>query len=455
MKNLKNIKFFIVILISLSIVIFSVISAMQYERNVDYIKMRKNLKIMENILNTILTEYDKEILPIRSTKTSGIFVDGYGVVFITSPSLDAFPIATITKSLILGELTKQYQQYKREEPEKERDKKREEVLEELNNSIIGFLTDYAGAIKGLESDDRITVVCKIPSGYKEALEKSFGIEDSNIIVTVEKRWLNDYKKDLLNFAELKDRIKNTSKPQYSLKEMYKRIDILESIIQSEVENRYNRISRNQIEGIYINGLGTIFSLNFDRPNLFSNTGIVVKEKYDDAVRTYMEIEYDKLREQIEESKEQIEKEMKQLEKSKEGIEKAKEELDEAKEKIKSEVKIFGTFPEAQSFPTPKTSGIPGAISIIEKEKEEEKSVEEKVKELTDLIAEIFADFGSTLTEMKENERVEILITSSSLATKERKAGNVQFTINKSDIDDYDRDIIDLDTFKNRINIKIY
>ena len=454
MKIPRNIKFFIIILVFLPIIIFSFISAMQYEGSVDYARMRKNLRIMENILNTILTEYDNVILPIRSSRTSGIFIEGYGVVFITSPSLDSNPMVFTTGdyNAFYRQLT---EQYTREEREVEREKRKEEILEELTDSVIGFLTDYAGAIKGLESDDRITVVCKIPSGYKEALEKNLGVDDSNIIITVEREWLNSYKKDLLNFAELKDRIKNTSKPQYSLKEMYKRIDILESIIQSEVENRYNRISRNQIEGIYINGLGTIFSLNFDRPNLFSNTGIVVKEKYDDAVRTYMEIEYDKLREQIEESKEQIEKEMKQLEKSKEEIEKAKEELDEAKEKIKSEVKIFGTFPEAQSFPTPKTSGIPGAISIIEKEKEEEKSVEEKVKELTDLISEIFADFGSTLTEMKENERVEILITSSSLATKERKAGNVQFTINKSDIDDYDRDIIDLDTFKNRINIKIY
>jgi len=457
MKILKNIKFFIAILIFFSIVTFSVISAMQYERNVDYIKMRKNLRIMENILNTILTEYDKEILPIRSTKTSGIFVDGYGVVFITSPSLNDFPMFTISKSF--SDFTKQYQ---REEVEKERDKKKEEVLEELNNSIIGFLTDYAGAIKGLESDDRITVVCKVPSGYKEALEKDFGIDDSNIIITVEREWLNSYKKGLINLEVLKNRIKNSSKEQYTEKEMYKRIDILESIIQSEVENRYNRISRNQIEGIYINGLGTIFSLNFDRPNLFSNINIVIKEKYDDAVRAYREIEYDKLREQIEESKEQIEKEMEKLEKSKEDkeevrkdLERAKDKLDEAKEKIKSEVKIFGAVPNAQVFSTPKTSGIPGAISIIEKEKEEEKSIEEKVKELTDLISEIFADFGSTLKEMKDNERVEILIISRALATKERKVGNVQFTINKRDIDDYDRDIIDLDTFKNRINIKIY
>ncbi len=424
MKILKNIKFFIVILISLSIVIFSVISAMQYERNVDYIKMRKNLRIMENILNTILTEYDKEILPIRSTNTSGIFVDGYGVVFITSPSLDTYPYFAIYKSFNI-DFTKQYQG---EELEKERDKKKEEILEELTNSIIGFLTDYAGAIKGLESDDRITVVCKVPSGYKETLEKNLGVEDSNIIITVEKRWLNDYKRDLLNFAELKDRIKNTSKPQYALKEMYKRIDILKSIIESEIGNKYNRISRNQTEGIYINGLGTIFTINLDRLD-FSRVNVIINRKTGDAVESYIEIEYDKLREQ--------------LEKSREEIEKAKEKLEEVKEKIKSEVKIFRAVPNAQGFSTINTPKI------------EEKSVEEKVKELTDLISEIFADFGSTLTEMKDNERVEILIISSSLATKERKVGNVQFTINKGDIDDYDRDIIDLDTFKNRINIKIY
>ena len=366
----------------------------------------------------------KEILPIRSTKTSGIFVDGYGVVFITSPSLDVYPNFSIYKSY--SDFTKQYQ---REELEKERDKKKEEVLEELNNSIIGFLTDYAGAIKGLEPDDRITVVCKIPSGYKETLEKNLGVDDSNIIITVEREWLNSYKKGLINLEVLKNRIKNSSKEQYTEKEMYKRIDILKSIIQSEVENRYNRISRNQIEGIYINGLGTIFSLKFDRSDFFPVFNVEIIEKLNDGVGTYMEIEYDKLREQ--------------LEKSREEIEKAKGKLKEAKEKIKSEVKILRTVPNAQGFSTLNTPKI------------EEKSVEEKVKELTDLISEIFADFGSTLTEMKDNERVEILIISRALATKERKVGNVQFTINKSDIDDYDRDIIDLDTFKNRINIKIY
>lgn len=90
-----------------------------------------------------------------------------------------------------------------------------------------------------------------------------------------------------------------------------------------------------------------------------------------------------------------------------------------------------------------------------KDKKEEKSVEEKVKELTDVIAEVFADFGSTLKEMKDTERIEILIKSKELATKDRKVSYVQFSINKSDINDYDRGIIDLDAFKNRININIY
>ena len=353
MKTLKNIKFFIFIIIFLSIVVFSVISAMQYERNVDYIKMRQNLRIMENILNTILTEYDKEILPIRSTRTSGIFVDGYGVVFITSPSLDSYPMAIISKSLnIYSNYTKQY---RIEELEKESIKKKEEILEELNNAIIGFLTDYAGAIKGLEPDDRITVVCKIPSGYKEALEKNFGIGDSNIIITVEREWLNSYKKGLINLEVLKNRIKNSSKKQYTEKEMYKRIDILESIIQSEVENRYNRISRNQIEGIYINGLGTIFSLNFDRTNFLGNVNFVIQKKYD-AVNSYIDIKYNGLQEQIKKEMALVKKEMEQIEKSREEIEKAKEKLKEAKEKIKSEVKILRTVPD-ESLPTPEVSGL--------------------------------------------------------------------------------------------------
>ncbi|NVM04555.1 MAG: hypothetical protein HWN67_19690 [Candidatus Helarchaeota archaeon] len=448
--------FFIGIFIFLLTAKYSPVTGAQYEKNVDYTKIQKDLRIMENILQTLLTDYIKDYLPIGRPETSGIYIEGYGVVFITSPTSDF-----LLHFAVLPPITKIYRDVKNrsqviisqkspdEEREREEDKQKEEILTETTDSIIEFLTDYAGAIKGLNPDNRITVVCKLSKEYRKTFEKMYDVKDSQMLLTAEKRWLNDYKKGLVGFEDLKKRIKNSSKGQYPQKDTYKRIDILKSIIESELENTYKRgISKSQIDGTYIRGLGTIFTIDLDRSGLFRTINIKLEEKFDDLIKSYKNIKYDELQQTLEKQA---------LEKSKKAIEKTKEKLKESlkgiKEGIEKEIEI-------QSVPS-----IPPAPKIdfediefsgkSKKDEKEEKSIEEKVKELTDVIAEVFADFGSTLKEMKDTERIEILIKSKELATKDRKVSCVQFSINKRDINDYDRNIINLDTFKNRININIY
>ncbi len=393
-KIIKN-KLFIGILLSFLILTNTFLYARQPESNVDYEKVQKSIRIMENILNTMLTEIDRDILPIRSTNTSSIYIHDYGVIFITSPSFD---IGMIDFKPFIA-----FSNSRKEIESKIKIEKKKLDIAELYDSIIEFLTDYAVSIKELKSADKISVICKIPSRYENVLKEDFGIKDSRIFIVTEKRWLDDHRSGLLNIDELKNRIKSASESQYPDKKTDSRIDIFKSILESELEDKLNKnISKNQIDGIYINGLGTIFTINLERSGVFS--GYYNQLNFDD---------FDNIQ-------------------------------------IPDVPDIPAPPPDVSVVPAPDKKKI-----TIVTSKKAEKITEEKIAELTDVIAEIFADFGSTLKGIKNNERIEILVKSRDFAVKERKAKNIQFTIDKSSIDNYVRNSIDFNTFKNRIKTVIF
>ncbi|MFC1563116.1 hypothetical protein ACFL4Z_03600 [candidate division KSB1 bacterium] len=423
-KSTKS-KFFTGIIISFLVLTFSTHYAKQSERDVEYDKIQKSLKVMENVLNTILTGNDIDVLPIRRSKTSGVYIHNYGYVFLVSPSFDiGHAYFTIFKG----------------EEENEKSGKQEKILAELYNSIIEFLTDYAASIKELYSTDRITVICQIPSRYKEALGRKFGVKDSRLFITAEKGWLSDYKRGVLNIDELKDRIKNVSEEQYSDIKIGTRIDIMKSILKSEFENRYDKnVSKNQFDGIYINGLGTIFTVFIGETNFFgSDFDIRIKmDDFNDALNEYNLI----MRGSLEKTKEDLEKVKEDLELNKEKLSKIKE---DAKIKVrKSPITVYPPYPPEIG------NDISEKIKVFKRRQD----VEIKVDELTGIFAEVFGDFGSTLKGMKDNEKIVIL--SKAIVPEKGEVKNVQFTINKSDINDYEKDIIDFDTFKDRINFIVY
>lgn len=67
-----------------------ILSSKELEKNSTYANMQKELKTMETIFHTFLTEYDNDVLPIRNVETSSIYIDGYGAIFITNPSFDTY-----------------------------------------------------------------------------------------------------------------------------------------------------------------------------------------------------------------------------------------------------------------------------------------------------------------------------------------------------------------------------
>jgi hypothetical protein len=263
----------------------------------------------------------------------------------------------------------------------------------------------------------------MPKEYENSIEKMYDVKNSEIILTVEKRWLNEYKKGQISINDLKSRIKNMSKNQYPLKDTYKRISILESIIESKFRNEPDKsVSKNQIDGTHINGLGTVFIIDFNKPYFLGSFSINVDNIFQQA-----------------------------LDKSKIALEKSKTKIENIQKDIELKIKNIqkpDVLPSTEKSENLKSS-------TKKSDQKEEKTTEEKVKELTDEISEIFSDFGSTLKEVKSNERVEILIKSQNLGTKDNKIENVQFTINKSDIDDYEKGVIKIDSFKNRIKIKVF
>jgi tRNA (Thr-GGU) A37 N-methylase len=421
-KKLLIVGIFIVLITTKLLTLFS----KELEKNIKYENIQKDLKTMEDIFHTFLTEYDNDILPIRNVETSSIYIDGYGVIFITNPSFDTYfrnpLISVINRSTTNIEKPEISIIEKSQKEGKDIEKKREETISALTNAVIEIITDYASALKGLNLNERITVIANIPSEYKNTIEKIYNVEDSQIIITVEKKWLDNYKKGQIGLDALKNQIKNMSKNQYPQKEIYKRINILKSIIISKLEDGINKnISKNQIYGTYVNGLGTIFIINLDRGGLIGFFAVDVGRIYKEAAES--------------------------IEKSKKELEKAKKQTESALQQMKLELKIIDTTLSS-------SNEIIGTL-LKKSDQKEDKTIEEKVKELTDKISEIFSDFGSTLKEVKSNERIEILIKSQNLGTKDNKVENVQFTINKSDIDDYEKGIIKIDSFKNRIKIKVF
>lgn len=400
-----------------------ILSSKELEKNPTYASMQKELKTMETIFHTFLTEYDNDVLPIRNVEMSSIYIDGYGAIFIINPSFDAF-----FKNLLIPKI--EFFSKNIEKPEisvieksqkeaKDVEKRKEEMLTALNNAVIEIITDYASALKGLNLNERITVITNISSEYKNAIEKMYNVDDSQIVITVEKKWIDNYKKGQIGLDALKNQIKNSSKNQYPQKEMFKRIDILKSIIASKLEDGINRsISKNQIYGTYINGLGTMFVINFGRGGFIGSLAFDIS----DGERIYKDVSIS------------FEKSKKELEKVKQQTELALQQLIDTT--LSTSKKVIGTI-------------------LKKPDQKEEKTTEEKVKELTDEISEIFSDFGSTLKEVKSNERIEVLIKSLGLGTTDNRVANVQFTINKKDIDDFEKGIIKIDAFKNRIKIKVF
>jgi len=206
---------------------------------VDYERMDRDIRIMESVIQTLLSIQDiKSYYTTQQVK--GVYLDDYGAVF----------------QILMSNRSS----YKDEEAEKAR-----ASFETLRNELEDFLFSYGGLIKQLGANDVITLVTNM-SGTTAA---DFALEYAYLVRTLQTRTEVDLllareqaeevdifepapfiitvnKSDLAyaqNLTQFKDMVSFKSlkaeEDPYTTPKMYSNIKVMGSILETVIESRFN------------------------------------------------------------------------------------------------------------------------------------------------------------------------------------------------------------------------
>jgi len=241
-------------------------------QEIDYKKMDRDLKIMEKIIDTIISEQSDLELRFVSGKTKGVYLEGYGVLFMI-PASSSFISLTIREPYL-----------KRKGTEvtivAEGKSKEINLTEELKKKLTDFLASYADAIKQVKDEDMITLFLNAPrkKSYRYTLYNLAGerVKRGNylepFVLSVKKDVLKRYRKGIIDFESFKNSVQfsSFSKKDEKYPEMTEDIKILKTILETALEEHYGtRITSESIQGTYLENFGVVFTADLNRLNVWS------------------------------------------------------------------------------------------------------------------------------------------------------------------------------------------
>ena len=396
MKNMKQtvkvIMVIIILILPVKILAF---------QDIDYEKMERDLNIMGKIIDTILEDEMESTVKISGGTTRGVYLEGYGVVFMT-------PVSSSYTLVYDGNY---FRKERRDRDEEKRDEERDEkaINDKLKERLTDFMANYTDAIKQVSNSDMITLFINGPrhfgNYYSTGLSSRYRrIEETGrlkpFIMSVQKSDVVNYKRGSLSLNKFKNKV------QYSIfgeddeekdPKIAEDIKIFKTILETSLEEEYGvNLSSNNIQGAYLDNFGVIFQTNLNHMNV--RTGFNARE---------MIIELD----------------------NRKNI-------------------ITRTIPDKRD----------------RKRVDEEEYYEEMLDNLKNVLCETVADFGHTLRGLKNNEKVYIFINSEDGSLKGLLKGyrsfrahdfntNFMMMVRKGYINDYRNGSINLKEFKEKVAFK--
>lgn len=264
------------------------------QQAINYDKMDKDLRIMENVLSAILME-NESTLTAPSVKPRGAYIDGFGVVFII-PSIPRFVEVQSQENKVV---IRNYIKVDRERiievaPRGAITEEAEVDTAKVQEQIIEFLGSYAGLIKQIKPDDWITVIANpSSSGYSVNIIRNKETQrvgglyytdltdfPNSFIMSVKKEDITRYRTEVIDY----DAFKNTviiseidDEQSGAGPAMQEDIKIMRGILESTVEDFFNTSLNSQaVQGMSVENFGVLFTINMD--NYFPRRIIEIKKK---------------------------------------------------------------------------------------------------------------------------------------------------------------------------------
>ncbi len=414
MKNI--IKAMTALLIAL---IFAVTPAYSWQ-SIDFNRMEKNLSVSEDILKNMLSDRTHSQF-FSESSVKGVYLDGHGVVFM-------IPMTRQTYSGNKAQTARENHQA-------------------LQNDLLDFLGSYAGVIKQIKPNDRITIVATpsqehtldvfytMESEVYASSGRSSGKNDKFVpkpfIMTVKKADVDKARSGSLSDAQFKNVVTITTigngDESYVKKSMLKDIKIIRSIIDVSLEDEFGKsISGSAIQGTYIKDYGVIITINTGSSiavpfNMVDFSEVVA---YDRAATVKVSSAVKKT----------IQTKLSDLEKALAVQEKELEAL--RKQRLDKE-SVYYDY-----------------VRALDRNKGS-KSNEQYMKDLIEVMVEALGDYGHTLRGLKSTEKITILYKSRGYRLDVRGKQNMMMTISYKDVESFARGSLTLAAFKEKVTVTMF
>ncbi|MFC1477779.1 hypothetical protein ACFL6L_04865, partial [candidate division KSB1 bacterium] len=401
----------------------------------DHEKMDRDLTIMEKVLATTLEDNDISSY-IRTSNIKGVYLEGYGVVFIMNASA-----THRSRELFQADAAANM----------------ESAFKNMRETLNEFFYDYAGVIKQLETSDYISIVVNMEENrvylagfYTEIAEeeKQEEFKPYPFFMSVRKSAVDAARNNNTPLATFKNQVTFTGLGDESSESgsasMQKNIKIMKSILETALEEKLDTdISKDRLLGTYLQDYGALFvinsgsfSINFVGGGggsfgyaLSSNLGEI--EIFTDEIAGTVKIMGKK---NVAELEKEIQAALKDVEKK---LEEKEKELADAKGKKDA---MIVTIKEGELEP----------VKIIAR------SGEKKLETVVQALTEIIGDYGHTMRGLKPTDKFSIMYTGLSGFSTGRSGGmNLLLTATYKDILDYANNRISLETFKERVIASTY
>lgn len=248
------------------------LSLAQNPRNINWPRMQRDLDIMESVLNKLLKPSPLE-WGLWKSKTQGVYLEGYGVVFqVDYSSHQMYVLSTGLRQAEKKFLELQSRlkgedvlvlNTKENSEERESETFMAERLENLKEQLTEFLGNYADAIGQLDNTDRITVLVAFGrdnffSTFPEQGQRDAQKQISLLEATVTKSNIIDFRRGRINDNEFRKRV--TFRERNQDDDVKRNLDIMAEIMETALSKKYHNDfgAENLSQGIHLEGLGVLF-----------------------------------------------------------------------------------------------------------------------------------------------------------------------------------------------------
>ncbi len=174
------------------------INLTEFKKKIDFDKVQtidEDISIMSNVIQTALQRRNNDINLSTSEAVKGIYLKGYGAVFITNLSPAAQSVQMYLRSLY-----KDGARTVTMENNVDKGHLSKEHLHKVEDKMIRVLSNYGHTLRSLKNDEWLEVALNLRGTF-------FNEDYSKSILKIQKKNLDDFNKDKINYNQLKKQFK--------------------------------------------------------------------------------------------------------------------------------------------------------------------------------------------------------------------------------------------------------